>query len=280
MRLSPRPSRLVLALTILFVLVSTAYALAQFGGGGRRRAVGVGSGLAPRQFPDGDVAICRLVYNEGRRFAGGWQTDYPLGERNLSVRLSDLTRTRVSRARDGSPNHYLVRINDDQLFSCPFLMAGDVGSATFSEAEATRLREYLLKGGFLWTDDMWGEEEWEVWSAELAKVLPPKEFPIEEVTPADGIFSTQFVVKEMPQIPNLPYWRSSGGDTSEQGAESAVPHFHVVRDHQGRVMVAMTRNTDIADAFEREADDPEYFSRFSPNGYALGINVVLYALTH
>jgi hypothetical protein len=42
----------------------------------------------------------------------------------------------------------------------------------------------------------------------------------------------------------------------------------------------MTHNTDVADSFEREADDPEYFRRFSPNGYALGINVLLYALTH
>ena len=84
----------------------------------------------------------------------------------------------------------------------------------------------------------------------------------------------------MPQIPNIGYWRRSGGDTSEQGADSAVPRFHVVRDSHGRIMLAMTHNTDIADAFEREADDPEFFRRFSPNGYALGINVVLYALTH
>jgi hypothetical protein len=111
-------------------------------------------------------------------------------------------------------------------------------------------------------------------------VFPPAEYPIEELTPADPIFRTQFAVKEMPQIPNIGYWRSSGGDTSEQGADSAVPHFYVVRDKQGRIMLAMTHNTDIADAFEREGDDPVFFSRFSPTGYALGINVVLYALTH
>ncbi len=45
-------------------------------------------------------------------------------------------------------------------------------------------------------------------------------------------------------------------------------------------MLAMTHNTDIADAFEREADDPAFFARFAPDGYALGIDVVLYALTH
>lgn len=259
---------------VLFVLASAAYALAQFGG---RRVEGT---QAPRLFPDGDFAICRLVYTEVRRYGQGWRTDYPLGERNLSVRLSELTRTRVSRRRDGEPNHYLVRLSDDQLFSCPFLMAGDIGSIGLSEADAARLREYLLKGGFLWTDDHWGSEEWAVWTRELAKVFPPEEYPIEELTPADPIFKTQFVVPEMPQIPNIGYWRRSGGGTSEQGADSAVPHFYVVRDRDGRIMLAMTHNTDIADAWEREADDPEFFYRFSPTGYALGINVLLHALTH
>jgi hypothetical protein len=265
--------RLVAALTGAFVLASAALALAQF------RGRGVQGTMAPAQFPDADFAICRLVYTEVRRYGVGWRTDYPLGERNLSVRLSELTRTRVSQ-RGEEPNHYLVRLTDPQLFSCPFLMAGDVGSMGISATDAVRLREYLLKGGFLWTDDHWGTEEWEVWTRELAKVFDPREFPIEEVTPADPIFQSQFVVKQMPQIPNIGYWRRSGGDTSEQGADSAVPHFKVVRDRQGRIMLAMTHNTDIADAFEREADDPVFFSRFSPNGYALGINVVLYALTH
>jgi hypothetical protein len=269
------PSRLVALIAGGFVLASTLGALAQFRRGGIDR-----NAMAPAQFPDGDVAICRLVYTEVRRYGVGWRTDYPLGERNLSIRLSELTRTRVSKGRDRSPNHYLVRLSDDQLFGCPFLMAGDVGSMGISAADAVRLREYLLKGGFLWTDDHWGSEEWQVWTQEIAKVFPPDEYPIEEVTPADPIFKTQFVVKEMPQIPNIGYWRQSGGQTSEQGADSAVPRFHAIRDHHGRIMLAMTHNTDIADAFEREADDPEFFSRFSPRGYALGINVVLYALAH
>lgn len=268
------PFRLIAFITGGLVLASTLGALAQFRRGVDRNA------LAPAQFPDGDLAVCRLVYTEVRRYGVGWRTDYPLGERNLSIRLSELTRTRVSMGPGRTPNHYLVRLSDDQLFGCPFLMAGDVGSMGLSEADAARLREYLLKGGFLWTDDHWGSEEWEVWTQELAKVFPPDEYPIEEVTPADPIFRTQFVVPEMPQIPNIGYWRRSGGDTSEQGADSAVPRFLAVRDRHGRIMLAMTHNTDVADAFEREADDPEFFARFSPRGYALGINIVLYALTH
>ena len=274
MRLVRRsPTRYVLLLTGLFVLASAAFALAQRG----RSLASVD--WAPEELPDGDMVICRLAYDEGYRFANGWRTDFPLGERNLSIRLSELTRTRVSRARDGSPNHYVVRLSDDALFSCPFLMAGDVGSISLSAEDAARLREYLLKGGFLWTDDMWGEEQWEVWRSELAKVFPPEEYPIEELTPADPLFRAQFVVKEVPQISNLGFWRGNG-HTSERGAESAVPHFHVIRDRHGRIMLAMTRNTDIADAFEQEGADPEFFRLFGAPGYALGIDIILYAMTH
>ena len=268
-----RPARLVALITGLFVLASVAFVVGQ-----RGRGLDSAS-LAPAQLPDGDFVLCRLVYTEVRRFGNGWRTDFPLGERNLSIRFSELTRTRVSRNRDGSPNHYLVRLSDDQLFSCPFLMAGDVGSMGISAADAVRLREYLLKGGFLWTDDMWGDEQWLLWREEIAKVFPPDEYPIEELTTADPVFNAQFVIKQMPQISNLGFWLRSG-TTSEQGAESATPHFHAIRDRHGRIMVAMTRNTDIADAFEREGDSPEFFAQFGAPGYSLGINILLYALTH
>jgi hypothetical protein len=110
-------------------------------------------------------------------------------------------------------------------------------------------------------------------------VFPPDEYPIEDVPVSDPVFQTQYTVEAMPQIPNIGFWRGSGG-TSEQGADSAVPVFRAIRDDHGRIMIAMTHNTDIADAWEREGDDPEFFALFSPTGYALGVNVLLYALTH
>ena len=271
--------RLAAVLTVLAVAGTAGLAFGQFRSRGFD-VLGLGSGLAPEELPDRDFAICRLVYTEVRRFGGGWRTDYPLGDRNLSIRFSELTRTRVSRARDGSPNHYLVRINDDQLFQCPFLIGGDIGSIGISADDADRLRSYFLKGGFLWVDDMWGSAQWAAWSREIGKVLPPDEFPIEDVPVTDPLFRSQFIVERMPQIPSIVYWRGSGGDTSEQGADSAVPVFRAIRDHHGRIMVAMTHNTDIADAWEREGEEPEFFYRFSPTGYALGINVLLHALTH
>ena len=59
-----------------------------------------------------------------------------------------------------------------------------------------------------------------------------------------------------------------------------MPHFRAVRDKHGRIVAVMTHNTDVSDSWEREGDDPEFFHQFSPDGYALGINVLLYAMTH
>ena len=234
--------------------------------------------------PDRNFVVCRLWYNQVRRepSGGGWRTDYPYGEINLTTRLSELTRTAVSRrGGSGQPNHYVVRATDDALFQCPFVIASDVGTLEFSAEEAERLRTYLFKGGFLWVDDFWGSYAWENWTIELDKILPRPEFTIEDVPLSDPIFHSQFVVTKVPQITNIGFWRGSrGAETSERGSDSEEPHFRAVRDARGRIMVVMTHNTDVADSWEREGEDPGFFYQFSPDGYALGINVLLHAMTH
>jgi hypothetical protein len=90
-----------------------------------------------------------------------------------------------------------------------------------------------------------------------------------------------FDMSKVPQVTSIRFWRASGGrETSERGEESAVVNFRGVRDRHGRLMVVMTHNTDVADSWEREGEDPAFFYQFSPDGYALGINVLLYAMTH
>ena len=95
-----------------------------------------------------------------------------------------------------------------------------------------------------------------------------------------AVLRGQFDVTAIPQIPNIGYFVRSGGDTSEQGSDSAEPHARFIADDSGRIMVFMTHNTDISDSWEREADDPTYFYTFGPRGYAFGINVLLHAMTH
>src|SRR5919106_3969177 len=161
---------------------------------------------------------------------GGWRTDYPYGEINLMTRLSELTRTPVSFNRAKRPLQWVVRLTDDSLFNCPYTIASDVGTIGLTDVEAARLRTYLIKGGFLWVDDFWGEAAWQHWTREIAKVLPPAEYPIEDVPLTDPIFSSQFTVTKVPQVPRYPFWAGTGRrETSERGAETRVPHFRAIR---------------------------------------------------
>jgi len=277
------PSRLRTTLVALAaILLSAGYGYAQFRGG----LGGFGRGpirWAPLDLPDRDFTVCRLFYTSVRSEpnGGGWRTDYPYGEINLMTRLSELTKTSVSRDPRNQPQTWVVRLTDEALFNCPYTVASDVGTMGLTQEEADQLRLYLLKGGFLWVDDFWGSFAWAQWTRELAKVLPPSEYPIEDVPLSDPIFSTQFNVDRVPQITNINFWRGVGGrSTQERGADSPQAEFRAIRDKHGRIMVAMTHNTDIADSWEREGEDPAYFYQFSPDGYALGINVLLYSMTH
>jgi hypothetical protein len=270
--------RLVRVGAFMVVLAAAAFAAEQFRERGR---FGMSLRTPGADSFDGGFNFCRVLYR-GNRFGdgGGWGVDYPRADINLSIRLSELTRTVMSKDAAGEPNHLVVRLTDEALFQCPFVMMTEVGAAYLDETEAARLRDYLLKGGFLWADDFWGSYAWESWEAQIRKVLPSHEFPIVDLPTDHPVFRTQFDIARLPQIPSINFWMGSGGGTSERGADSAQPHARAIADSHGRIMVLMTHNTDIGDSWEREADDPDYFYHFAVNGYAVGINVVLYALTH
>jgi hypothetical protein len=157
----------------------------------------------------------------------------------------------------------------------------DVGTAEFTHEEAENLHQFFQKGGFLWVDDFWGRAAWDYWVRQLARVLPPGEFPIVDIPVTHPIMHALYDVKEIPQVPSINFWYRRGRhSTSERGADSAEVHFRGIHDAHGRLMVLMSHNTDIADTWEREGENREYFDRFSPAGYAIGVNVVLYAMTH
>ena len=256
------------------VLIVALVAAAAVAGEAQRRGRYAVRLASPADF-DSQYHFCRVAYR-----SGGWGVDFPRADVNLSIRLSELTKTRVSFDTDREPNHLVVRLIDDALFQCPFVMMTEVGGTYLEEDEVARLREYLLKGGFLWADDFWGSYAWQTWEQEIRKVFPAANYPI-VVLPLDHpIFRTHFVVKKVPQIPSINYWMGSGGDTSERGADSAVATARAIFDDAGRMMVLMTHNTDLGDSWEREGDDPNYFYHFAVDGYAVGINVVIYSMTH
>jgi hypothetical protein len=267
-----RARRRALFLSVALLLLATA-GYAQFRRGPSYR-------LATPESFDGSFNFCRVVFRGASNGdGGGWGVDYPDADRNMSVRLSELTKTPVSMDSRGEPNHLLVRLTDPALFRCPFIMMTEVGSLFMDEQEAAQLRAYLLKGGFMWADDFWGEYAWAVFESQIRKALPSGSYPIKDVPTDHMIFHTMFTVQKVPQIPSANFWWGTGS-TSERGSGSAVPHMRTIADEHGRIMVLITHNTDLGDSWEREDDDPEYFIKFSVDGYALGVNILVYAMTH
>ena len=277
-----RPQRttrgtLLAALVLLLIAASIG---AQWRGWGRR---------APPNFPepgyqpDGAFVFCRVLYDQVDRqpLGHGWNTDYPDSDFNLMTRLAELTKASIRRDALGEAEHMVVRLTDPELFLHPFIFMSDVGTVGFRPEEAERLREYLERGGFLYVDDFWGDRAWNSWAREIGRVLPPDEYPIYDLPLDHSLFWTLYPIDKVPQVPSIQHWYRSGGTTSERGLESAEPHLRGIFDQNGRLLVLMSHNTDIADGWEREGESEEFFERFSlPSAYPLGINIVLYSLTH
>jgi hypothetical protein len=253
--------------------------------------VGPGIGGLSRMSPrwakpadfDGSFLYCRGYFDQVRYEDGGmgWWTDYPGADNNFSVRLAELTRVPVKLDSSRQPNFVVVSLTDPLLYRCPLLFMEDVGTLEFSDEEARQLRAYFEKGGFLWVDDFWGSRAWQAWLANISRVLPPGEYPIFDIPNTHPVMHALYDVQEIPQVPSINFWYRGGrGRTSERGADSAEVHFRGIQDASGRLMVLMSHNTDIADTWEREGESPEYFDRFSPRGYAIGVNIVVYAMTH
>jgi len=279
-----KPGKLFLALTIAALAADAALLYAQ-GFGGRGRRGGYDGAYYIRQADQnsftGDFTFCRLAFRDAYDGDGnGWGVDYPRADQNLSIRLSELTKARVDFDKNDDPNFYVMRATDDALFQCPFVMMTEPGGAFLDDNEAKALRAYMLKGGFLWADDFWGEYAWQHWVREVRKIFPNEhDYPIIDVPMNHAMFHTLFDVKEFPQIPGIGIW-AGWHQTSERGADSATPHARAILDAKGRVMLFMSHNTDFGDGYEREGDDPSYFYNFSVPGYAIGIDVLLYAMTH
>ena len=283
--------RLLAALVLAALAATAASALAQLSQdptwrpriwvGGNGRWYRTPPKWAKRENFDGSWTYCRGFYYSNRREAGGsgWDTDFPGADNNFSVRLAELTNVRIKLDAAGQPDYVVVRLTDPLMARCSMLHLEDAGTAQFTDEEVGALRAYLLKGGFMTVDDFWGTAAWDQWAEEIGRVLPPNEYPIFDIPATHAILHTLYDVKEVEQVSNIRFW-SQTGSTSERGADSPTANFRAIADEYGRLMVVMTHNTDIPDTWEREGENKEYFDRFSPGGYAIGVNTVIYSLTH
>jgi len=258
-------------------------------GAGISRAQGIFAGYygyTPPRFPTansfkGAFNFCRIMFTSNRREKRGWDTDYPGADINFSIRLSELTRTRITRQPGkGDPEYVVVRLTDQNLFQCPWAIMEDAGTMYLSDQEVKQFREYLLKGGFVFVSDYWGPLAKEQFDEEIGRVLPRDKYPIVNLPMDHPIWHTQFELKKIPQMSSIQSWRRTGGGTTERGILPGGQDARGIADEMGRLMVVMVHDSDIPDGWEREGEEHEYFLNFSPDAYSVGIDVVLYALTH
>ena len=222
-----------------------------------------------RNWPKHEFEFARLLYNDGGYGwrDGSWRVDYPEAEYFFSKGVSRLSR--VDMGTDG----VIVRLTDDTIFDYPWLYAVEVGYWRLSDYDAERLREYLLRGGFLMVDDFHGSDEWIGFTESMNRVFPDR--PILEIEDADEVLHVLYDVDQRIQIPGIVSIMS--GTTYEK--DGRVPHWRGIFDDDGRLMVAINWNMDMGDAWEH-ADDPRYPQPMTALALRFAVNYVIYAMTH
>ena len=217
-----------------------------------------------------EFQLIRLRYNNHPQFSNfrsSWLTDAPEAETHLLNGIKRLTRIDTASDSVGLP------IMDDRLFDYPFLYAVEVGHWALSDAEAQRLRDYLLRGGFLIVDDFHGTQEWNLFADSMQKVFPDR--PIVDLANKDAVFHVLFDVDQRVQIPNV-RGAISGQSWEKDGF---TPHWRGIFDDEGRLMVGINFNMDLGDAWEH-ADNPQYPQPLTLLAYHFGIDYILYSMTH
>ncbi len=200
----------------------------------------------------------------------GWTTDYPKADEQFIYGL----RSWVHSALEISDDPIAVSMNEKDIFQHPFIYAVEPGHMVLSKDDVANLREYLLRGGFLMMDDFWGEYEWENVREQMRKVFP--EYPIREIPLTHPIFHCYFDIDEVLQVPQF-FNYIYRGRTHEKGGYT--PYYMGVIDENERVMVFIARNADNGDAWEW-IDDPRYPLKYGLGAYRLGMNLIVYAMSH
>jgi hypothetical protein len=205
-----------------------------------------------------------------------WTIDYPRSDRHLALALRRLTRLDV---RSAEQTINLER--DDDVYNFPWLYAVETGHWELSPPQIAKFREFLLRGGFFMCDDFHGSDEWQVFLETLHKVFPDRQ--VVDLDSKDQIFHGVFDLDDRYQVPGAQYLRSRSDcekcPTNPGGVGGETPHWRGIYDDHGRVMVAICHNMDLGDSWEH-ADDPYYPEKFSALGMRIGINYVVYSLTH
>jgi len=202
------------------------------------------------------------------RGASSWTIDYPRSDRHLAEAVRRLTQIHARSVEQP------VNLDDgDDVFNWPWLYAVEVGHWNLTDEQCQKLREYLLRGGFLMVDDFHGTQEWAVFIASMKRVFPDR--LIVDIDNSDPIFHTVFDLSNRFQVPGAQFLYT--GRTYEH--DGYDPHWRGIYDDKGRVMVAICHDMDLGDSWEH-ADTPQYPEKYTAMGVRIAINYIVYAMTH
>jgi hypothetical protein len=201
-----------------------------------------------------------------------WTIDYPRSDRHLALAIRRLTRI------DARSVEQPINLDDEEedVFNYPWLYAVEVGHWELTDAQIAKFREFLLRGGFFMCDDFHGTDEWNIFIATMNKVLPGR--PIVDLPNDAEIFHTVYDLNDRYQVPGMQFTQT-GSICEKCNAGGAEPHWRGIFDDHGRLMAAMTHNQDYGDSWEN-ADEPRYPQQYSALGLRVGINYLIYSMSH
>ena len=225
-------------------------------------------------------AFARLRYTNGFGGGGGfgrrgrgrgrWATDYPKADRQFLQGVRRLTRIHARTAEQVVD----LDLDDDDIYYWPWVYTLEVGGWNLSDRQSAKVRDYLLRGGFLMIDDFHGGYEWDGFVAGMSRIFPDR--PIVEIENSDPIFHVLYDLDEKVQVANVGVAMRGG---IYERYDGQIPYWRGIYDDRNRLMVAICFNQDYGDAWEW-ADEPRYPERMTTFAYKLGVNYIIYPMTH
>ena len=220
---------------------------------------------------DGRFTFVRLKYDTapgGYWYRGlpAWAHGYPVSEQNL-MRIM----TEVSDLEPRVEDITVLTLDDPELFKYPVIYIIEVSWWAMTDREASALRDYMHKGGFVIVDDFkadgdFGSPGWAVFEANMQRVLPTVHFY--EMEASHAIFHSFFEIENLAIVP--------------QAYNSGRPIFRGVyedNDPSKRLQMIVNYNTDISQFWEWSGTGLRPIDETN-EAYKLGVNYLLYGLTH
>jgi len=207
-----------------------------------------------------EFVMARWHYTAGWG-GGGWSHDYPTAEEHILQIMKEVTGINVDRL-----SYRVVELSSPEIFEYPFAYVSEPGEMQLTDQEVKNLREYISRGGFVMIDDFGGQGqgpvEFETFRDNMIRAFPDREM---------------FVLKDDHPLLNTFYKIDSIQTVHPMsGVKSVFLGYPDGRD--GLSMIVCYAN-DVGDYWEF-IDEPYYAVKPSAEALKLGINFVMYAMTH